>query len=230
MISLLCPTRGRRDMLKQMVDSAYATAANPGALEVICYVDADDPTRDAYSAMMWPDRVRFIVGQRRVLSNLWNLCAAAAHGDIFQQSNDDIIFQTRGWDTMVESEFAKCPDRILVAHGSDGSEGASGKLGLFGVHPFVSRRWYEVLGYVTAPYFSSDYGDTWIHDLADALGRRRFLQFLIEHKHFYWGKGPIDQNTEDRLHRHSADNVGQVYQDLDVLRQIDIEKLKRVIA
>ena len=222
MISLLCPTRKRPDGLRRMVDSACSTASR--APEIVCYVDEDD---DSYGV---PDlRVKFIRGPRIVLSNMWNKCAAAASGEILGQMNDDIIFRTPGWDVDVENEFSRWRDRIVLVHGSDGTELPSGSKGKFGPHPFVHRKWVETVGYFTAPYFSSDYGDTWLNNLADAIGRRRYLPFVIEHMHFWLGKGPQDGTSNDRLERHSRDNVDQLYKDLAPLREVDIEKLKAAI-
>lgn len=220
MISLLCPTRKRPHELLRMVDSVRLTSTVTP--EIICYVDEDDPSynsRHFYGT-------KFIHGPRIVLSNTWNKCAEAATGEILGQMNDDVIFRTRGWDLDVENEFAKWPDKIVLVHGSDGSDRPSGDRGAFGPHPFVHRRWMEKLGYFTPPYFSSDYGDTWVNHLADVLGRRRYLPFVIEHMHFWFGKAPQDETTNDRLERHSADNVGELYNGLAPLREIDIEKLK----
>lgn len=223
MISLLCPTRKRPDGLARMVESVRATARKN--IEIVCYVDDDDNSYDALEVAS----IKFIHGPRIVLSNMWNKCAEVANGEILGQMNDDIIFRTGGWDLDVENEFAKWRDRIVLVHGSDGTELPSGSKGKFGPHPFVHRKWVETLGYFTAPFFSSDYGDTHLNDLANAIGRRRYLPFVIEHMHFWLGKGPQDQTSNDRLERHSRDNVDQLYKDLAPLREVDIEKLKAVM-
>jgi hypothetical protein len=226
MISLLIPTRRRRGGLEQSIQSALRTASNPESLELIAYVDQDD----AETYADFNPLVRFIIGPRIVLSNTWNKCAEAATGNILGQMNDDVVFQTQGWDNMVETAFANCADKILMVHGSDGSGhgNASGR-GEFGPHPFTSHRWYETLGYFTPPWFSSDYGDSWINDLANAIGRRKHLPFVIEHLHHAFGKAEIDQTTKERLDRHSSDQVEQLYRGLAPLRQADVEKLKAVM-
>jgi len=220
MISLLIPTRGRRKGFLQTIESAKATASRPQDLEFIAYVDSDDAR--TYDGI---EGIRFRVGPRIVLSNTWNRCAEIAAGEIFFQGNDDIVFRTQGWDDMVLHEFEKFPDKIVMVHGSDGSTGRPSATGGFGPHPFVHRKWFETLGYVTPPCFSSDYGDTWLNDLANALKRRRHVTMVIEHLHFYFGKAHIDRTTQDRLSRHSRDHVEQLYKDLELLRKIDIEKL-----
>ncbi len=231
MISLLIPTRKRPAGIRRVVESARATAK--GQFEMVFYIDNDDPeSRDVVQGQIIGETgahgiVRYLCGPRIVLSNTWNKCAEIAIGDIFGQMNDDIAFRTPGWDVMVEDAFAGCADKILMVHGSDGSNAgyASGADG-FGPHGFCHRRWYETLGYFTPPFYSSDFGDTHLNELASAIGRRRHLPFVIEHLHFIFGKAEVDQTTSDRLARHSADNVEQLYRDLAPLRQLDIEKLK----
>lgn len=230
MISLLIPTRGRREWLGRTIVSAIKTAKNPDKLEFVCYVDDDDvASYEKFGFDIAPDlngNIHFIVGPRIVLSNTWNKCASYASGDILMQGNDDIIFRTVGWDVMVSRAFERCADKILMVHGNDGSTGRPSSIGNFGPHPFVSRRWIEVLGYMTAPYYSSDYGDTHINELANAIGRRRYLQFTVEHMHNLFGKAPIDKTTNERLARHAKDKVDTLYKDLALLRELDIEKLK----
>lgn len=221
MISVLIPTRKRREGLLRAIESCRATETYP--TEIVAYVDEDDA--QSYADINLPN-VQFIIGPRIILSNCWNKCATAAKGDILMQGNDDIVFRTQSWDVMVEHAFERCADRILMVHGSDGSQGHNSSIGLFGPHPFVHRNWVDALDYFTAPYFSSDYGDSWINDLANGIGRRQFIPFVIEHLHFIFGKAAQDETTNERLMRHSADNVSQLYQDLAPLRALDIEKLQ----
>ena len=221
MISILIPTRGRREGLLRTISSAREMANKPQDLEFVVYLDEDDA--HTYDGI---DGIVRVVGRRIVLSNMWNKCAKAAHGDIFQQGNDDVVYRTLHWDLMVTDAFEKCPDGILLVHGNDGSGDsyASGR-GDFGPHPFVSRRWVEVVGYLTPACYSSDFGDTHLNEVANALGRRRYLPFIVEHMHHIFGKAALDETTNDRLQRHSADNVAQLYGDLSFMRLVDVEKL-----
>lgn len=228
MISILIPTRGRPRQFSEVVYSVCETVRGTAGWEIIARLDDDDPLAEEYS-MFTDITVRHIIGPRIVLSNMWNKCAAVARGDIFCQGNDDIIFRTPGWDQVVEQEFANYPDRIVMVHGNDGSQGYGSGTGQFAPHPFVHRRWYETLGYFTPPYFSSDFGDTWINELANGIGRRRYHPFTIEHMHFIFGKAETDKTTSERLERHSRDMVDVLYRDLAPLRQADIDKLRAVM-
>lgn len=221
MISLLLPSRGRPRELQRMIESVRSTAVNE--IEIIVRFDDDDQKSIIATQL---SGIKILVGPRlREITKYWNECFDACHGDIVAQMNDDVIFRTPGWDVTIENAFAECPDQILMVHGND----LGGQRDKFGPHPFVSRKWIETLGYFIAPYFSSDYGDTFINDLANALGRRKYLPFVIEHMHFIWGKAEVDQTTRERLERHDADNPQMLYDALAAIRDIDAGKLRAVM-
>lgn len=220
MISLLVPSRGRPDQLVGMWESAHATAAHPEQIELVVYRDDDDPTEP-------PDLgdATVITGPRIVLSEMWNRCAEQATGEILWHGNDDVLFRSAGWDTAVEAAFAAVPDRIVLVHGRDGFQDAA-----LGTLSFLHRRWCDTVGYFLPPYFSSDYNDLWISEVADLLGRRVFLpDVFTEHMHPIIGKGEWDQTHQDRLERGAQDNVGQLYQDLAPQRADDVRKLREAM-
>lgn len=225
MISILVPTRNRVEWFKRMLNSIEDTRKTN--IEVIAYVDDDDPQLDGYRKLfegVGPDHL--VVGPRIILTQCWNECFKVCHGDIVCQGNDDIEFRTPGWDWMVEQAFENYSDKILLVHGNDGSHRGE----VFGPHPFVHRKWVETLGYFIPPYFSSDYGDLWNHDLATALNRRGYLPFLLEHLHPGFGKAPLDQTHRERLERHKADNVEKIWENTLPQRLADIEKLRAVMS
>lgn len=231
MIAVLIPTRNRPEGITRVVESARATAKD---FRILFYVD-DDDKESVHEILKHPTSiVRYAVGPRIVLSNTWNVLANAAltmypEIDIVMQGNDDIVFETPGWDSQVIAAFAASPDKILMVHGSDKSSHQPSSIGKFGPHPFVHRKWIETLGYFTPPYFSSDFGDTWVNEVANAIGRRQYIPVVIEHMHYLFGKAKMDSTTEDRLSRHSADQVECLYADLVALRKIDIEKLRKAM-
>lgn len=221
-ISLLVPTRERPAQLARFCDSALRLAERPDAVEVVVYVDRDDSSYDDFD---WPDGTVVVAGDRITLSECWNRCHAAASGPIFGHMGDDIVFRTQGWDRLVRDVFNSWPDRIVFVHGRDGIQDER-----LGTHGFLHERWVDTVGHFVPPYFSSDFNDTWLTDVADRLGRRVFVSNLItEHLHFSVGKAEIDQNTLDRLIRHQADQVERRYADLESERAGDAAKLAAVI-
>jgi glycosyl transferase/beta-hydroxylase protein BlmF len=218
-ISILCPTRGRPENVKRLLDSIEATATIMP--EVVFYVDIDDPTFP--QALPFPD-TRTIRGERILMSKMWERCAETATGDILMMGGDDLIFQTKGWDDQVKRAFAAFPDRLVFVHGDDKLHGAN-----FGTHGFLHRKWVEATGYFCPPYFSSDYNDTWWNDVANALDRRIYLPFVTEHMHPLAGKAEWDKTHRERLERQKEQNSAKLYAELLPERLADIQKLRNAI-
>jgi hypothetical protein len=214
-ISILCPTRGRPEQVKNMLASLRETSIVMP--EVMFYVDDDD---DTFPHPQLGAGVRIISGPRILMTEMWNRCAEAATGEIMLLSGDDVLFKTKGWDDQVRRAFAAFPDRLVLVHGDDGLHGNR-----FGTHCFLHRAWVDAVGYFSPPYFSSDYGDTWINDVFNALDRRIFLPIVTEHLHPLAGKGKWDKTHQERLERHKRDNVEQLYKDLEPQRIADIKKV-----
>lgn len=227
LISILTPTRGRPDNITRLISSALDTALHPNLIEFVFYVDYDDHSSDNVieRASMTGARTMTIVGDRIVLSEMWNVCARAAHADVMMHCGDDIVFRSEGWDKLVIDEFAKYPDGIVLVHGRDGYQDER-----LATHGFRHRNWMNVVGTFVPPYFSSDYNDTWVTEVADKLGRRRYIpEIYTEHMHPVVNKGPLDLTHQERLQRHERDNPGQTYAQLTRVRQEEVGILQAYI-
>jgi hypothetical protein len=219
MISLLLPTRRRPHNLSRVLDSIQRTATE--IPEIICWVDDDDNSYDDFDH----EHVYFFSGPRMVLSETWNKCAERAHGDILMMCGDDMVFKTPSWDAMIEDAFADCPDKIQMVHGDDGMAQNCN----FGAFPTIHRRWVDTVGYFVPPVFQGDYADTWLNDVANALGRRKHLTYLTEHLHPAWNKAPKDQTYEEKWERDRTFNPSKVYEDMISEREGDVHKLQSAI-
>src|SRR5208282_2654538 len=170
MISILLPTRNRPQNLKRMVDSVRTmSTVQP---EIVVYIDDDDtlspPMAEALGLVT-------IIGPRIIMTDYWNKCYEKATSDIVMQMGDDVIFKTPGWDVMVEEEFAKWPDKIVLVHGDDIGNDLQ-----IASYPFLHRRWAEVVGYFSPPYFVSGGCDVWINAVAKFVNRRQGAPFFLE--------------------------------------------------
>ena len=224
-ISLLCPTRNRPANVRRMIGSAADTVEDPRAVEFVFYCDDDAPGSVPADIAGMPG-IKVITGPRIVLSAMWNECFAACTGEIAMQCDDEAVFRSDGWDTLVREAFGAVPDRIAFVHGSDGHQPPD-----FGALGFLSREWVYAVGRFTPPYFSCDYGDTWINDVANAIGRRVFVPgLMIEHLHPIAGKAQWDATHGDRLARGGRDNVAALYASLAGEREADAAKLRAVMA
>ena len=199
-----------------------ATANLPKAVEVVAYVDDDD---DSYDFSL--PRLRYVRGPRIVLSEMWNKCYDKAKGDIFGHMGDDIIFRSDNWDSLVKSVFDSYEDKIVFVHGDDMSDVHRNN---FGTHGFIHKNWVNAVGYFVPPYFSSDYNDTWLNDVANALNRRIYIDAVkTEHMHYIFNKAEKDQTHEERLARHANDRVDEIYAAKKPEREADVEKLRKVM-
>lgn len=225
MISLLLPTRKRPERLTQTVTSIADTSTD--CPEILCYVSDDDDSYDHLirQAEEFPEVNKFIRGPRLTMSDLWNALIPHATGDIFMLCADDVIFRTDGWDVEIEKAFAAVPDKILLAYADDG--GPNGKN--FASLPFVSRRWIETVGYFTGPGFSADFSDTWPNDVADMIGRKKFVPVLIEHMHYIWSKAEEDQTYKENQERWHRDRPDKLYAERLPERLADAEKLRKAM-
>jgi hypothetical protein len=227
-ISIILPTRKRPQFMERLCESAYSLADNKSHIETCFWIDDDD----VESLEKIPDLVskyrtiKYCSGKRDVLSKLWNNAYQISSGTILFHCGDDIVIQTKGWDTIVRDAFSKYPDRILLAHGDDGWD--ISRHYCFGTHSFISKKWAEVTGYFLPPYFVSDFNDNWLNDVSWIIGRHVRLDIFTEHLHFKNGKQPhgiIDENTKERLERHSLEKPQDLYNNLLIWRQSDAKKL-----
>jgi hypothetical protein len=225
-ISLLVPSRGRPDQLIEMWESAKDKATRPELLELVVRVDSDDPSLPLYGWVDEDKQARLLTGERGLLSGYWNECFDAATGDILMHAGDDIRFRSPFWDVKVRGRFDRSDDKILLVHGNDGFQG-----GNLATHGFLHRRWVETVGYFVPPKFSSDYNDTWLTEVADRLGRRVYLEDVYtEHLHPAAGKGEWDATHKERLERHQADRVDDLYASTAAEREADAQKLMAVMS
>lgn len=218
-ISLLCPSKGRLFELKRMVKSALNTADDPQAIEIVVCMDDD--------IYIWDDRphnVLLIKPQDKLnVSQLWNLASEIAHGPIYHMANDDIVFRTQGWDTTVIETFKKYPDGIALVFGYDGDPNKEKN---FGPHPFIHENWIKAVGRYLPPYFSGDFVDTWLNDMADGVDRKNQIDIMIEHLHPAFGKREADKTDKDKWDKHWRDDMPQKYLETIEEREADTEKLR----
>lgn len=234
MISLLLPTRQRPEQLIRLYDSVMNTADRPMNVELVVYVDDDDDSYDSIDLKRYP-QLRIIRGPRHHdgqvnLSIKWNECWKVARGEIYMHCGDDIVFRTRSWDSQVAEAINARPGKIALVWGNDWELGTS--RGEFGTHCFIHKNWTDVVGRFLPPYFVSDYNDTWLNDVGEALKVRSPLDNMwIEHMHHTRGKAVMDQNTEERLKRHDMYHPDELYQEPKLVaeRYQEIEKLREFI-
>lgn len=195
--------------MRELVDSIARTAFK--STECIFYIDEDDvPSREMLHVLHAENDkvdVQAVIGPRITMSDCYNKAADKATGDVFMECCDSVLFKTIGWDQIVEKAFASIPDKILLAFGRDGiHDGRAATL------PFLHRRWIETVGRFMPPYFSCDYCDTWVWEVAQMIGRIQYLpNVFTEHRHPVAGTAPMDKTHEERMERGYRDGVLDIF-------------------
>ncbi len=206
-MSLLCPTRGRPDQAALLLRSLSGTAVAPQRVEVLFYVDADDPDLATYRELAGEVSRRFprlggctlMVGEPVGVPAAWNVLAAAAGGDLLMMANDDQRYVDYGWDVALDARVGELvqrwPDELLCLYFDGGQYGEHGR-----DFPIVTRAWYAALGYFVPEIFSQWEVETWVFDIAERMDRLRPVPgVFVEHLHYHDYKAPFDATYQ----RHS---------------------------
>lgn len=225
MISILCPTRKRPKNIIRLVDSIVKTVSNIEDLELLIYIDDDDDVSlSALQEIATKINVNAVQGNKIIGSQMYNELGKLAVGDIIMFAADDIVFQTKNWDVIIENKFQEYEDKILLVYGEDGFQ--HGRIATYG---FVHKYWIELIGYLLPPKLASAYTDEWLTEVSERIGRRVYLSSLfIEHMHPAVGKAPNDETYTNRIE--VAGDIKSYYKSLEPDRIRDAEILKSFMA
>lgn len=192
-ISICVATRKRPDMFKRMCESVLSLADNPDNIEFLICRDKDDD-----SIYEYPGNCKVFVDDRTAVDFRLNEAWKSASGNIYGFNADDILFETKGWDTMVINKFNEYPDKIVYVYPNNHYARS-----LFGIIGFVHKNWTDTVGYFIKPDFSRR-ADCWLNALSKNIGRKGYINsFGIKNINI----------LDDEVHREyieSAEEVGDV--------------------
>ncbi|MFK0289754.1 aspartyl/asparaginyl beta-hydroxylase domain-containing protein [Streptomyces sp. NPDC090442] len=238
-LSLLCPTRNRLDNLHTFLRSVQRTAAAPGRIEVLCYVDEDDPALPRYRALF--DRARWRygaigrcalhVGPPIGVAAAWNQLAEQADGDFLLMANDDQLYVDYGWDVALDrraGELAELHGDDVLCLYFDAAQYPEGGCDF----PIVSRSWYDTLGYFVPTIFQQWEVEKWVFDLAQRLGRLYPVPgVFVEHRHYQDYKAPFDDTYQrHRMTRGKSISDHALFLRTEHRRVAEVDKLAARIA
>ncbi|MFI9722927.1 aspartyl/asparaginyl beta-hydroxylase domain-containing protein [Streptomyces sp. NPDC052396] len=238
-LSLLCPTRERVGNVERFLDSVARTAAAPGRIEALFYVDSDDPQLAAYQALFERARWRFgrigrcvlRVGPPVGVPRAWNRLAEEAAGDVLMMANDDQLYIDHGWDAALDARLTELtalhPDGVLCLY-FDAGQYPEGSCDF----PMVTRPWYDTLGYFTPTVFQQWEVEKWVFDIAERLDRLRPVPgVLVEHCHYQDYKAPFDATYQrHRMTREKSFADHALFLRTEGEREAEADKLRAVMA
>ena len=182
LISILLPTRKRRQMLETSLVSLLNRANNPKRIELcIAYDDDDVESHDYFSGPDWQKLLNTYGCTAQVFSvprwgygglhHYLNFLAERAHGKWMFFWGDDALMETPGWDHQVEIN----QDFVGLLHIP-----ASNAPMYCSILPLFHRKWVDLFGCVSP----INHADSWITDVAKAARARRVIPVSVFHDRF----------------------------------------------
>ena len=239
-IALLCPTRERLPSIKRLIGSIIETTSNLENINLYLGIDSDDPTKNVLESLVAPHSFIKVItipssGEFLGLGKIWNLMVEEVSDEILSMIGDDMVFETKGWDTVVLEEFNKVKDNVLLVHFNDGMRGEGNYLNQepLAVHSFIHRLYYETFGYYVREEWKHGFHDTWLNDVYKLAGRKVYRHdVMINHLHVSNpNSGTRGDKTSAILSRgyHSISDPEIVYNDLIGVREQEVTILKNII-
>ena len=187
---VICPSRGRPERLRGMVQSFKETASE--GTELVVYVSEDDPAVVGYRGI---EGIDLHIGERLSLVGVLNKFSIEVYPDVkyYGEVNDDHVYRTKRW------------DKTLIGHIEKG-----GGWGIACGNDTVPKDWYEcrhpsacvisgnivrTLGCFVDPRFQHMYVDDYLRDIGESINGLFYdSDVVVEHRHFLNGKAEKDDN------------------------------------
>lgn len=181
-ISIILPTRKRPALAHAFLQSLFETCQNPDAVEIVILLDNDD---DSYRDFNSPFRSTLqITGRRLGMGEITYNGIIQSSGDIISLCNDDVLVQSKSWDTEFRKIHRRFSDGVYLMAPNDMNKSNN----LF-VFPVFSRKLFYLLEDFPKIYQGA-FIDTHIHEIFKSLkfkglDRMVFLeQTHFTHNHF----------------------------------------------
>jgi len=202
MISFCCPSRGRPNLAKRLVDTA--TETQKGNTEFLFYLNDDDAKLEEYKDLL--DEKYYTIGPNQSTCYSWNLMCDKASNDVVMLMGDDVQVKTKDWDQLIVDEINKYDDKILMVVPSDGrikgNKNVSSTATLWpdkplpAAHFAVHKNWTNTLGYLAPVFFWHWHVDSYTQKVARNLNRCLYLP-SIEFK----AKKIMDDNAGKQIRK-----------------------------
>jgi hypothetical protein len=181
---LIVPTRQRPRQLSHLLHSLAITATDPGDIEVVLVIDADDRESQALPFDRLPLK-RVVVEPGQSMGALNTAGYEASAGAYLMLLNDDVTARTRQWDRKIARSMRRYADGIVLVHVNDTV--FQDQLCTF---PLLSRTFCTLAGGICPRAYMRYRIDDHIEDLFNLLAvlhERRTLylpEVIFEHGNF----------------------------------------------
>ena len=219
----ICPSRGRPQKAKQMVESFYRTSR---LSHLILILDKDDETKEVYKTLIG-DKCEICVNEdllnyTEIINYFFKFYRSH---EFYSVTNDDFFYHTESWDVKLIEEI-KLSGKHGIAYGNDLLQGAN-----LPTTSIVSREICDALGWLQMPKLHHLFGD----NVWSAIGQKaRCLHYrqdvIIEHRHYFSKKVPADNtflktNSQEMYKKDESAFLDWLIND----SHSDIEKVRKIL-
>jgi hypothetical protein len=188
-ISVLLPTRGRRDVLKTSIETLVNKANQPSRLEILFGIDEDDEGLSDYiKEELAPFFNKHSIEARASVfkplgyENLHiyvNTLAGAATGEWLFFWNDDCLMDSQGWDDVIREHDGEF--KLLAP--KDNHDGHP-----YAILPIIPKDWFILMGHLS----QNAQNDAWLSHIAYMLDIFERIDFNFTHD-----RADITGNNDD---------------------------------
>ena len=229
-ISLLLPTRGRKEKCLRFLDSLANTAARPEKIEIVLCVDEDDT--ESHNISHDHLHTKMIIGPRQTMGQYNTNCLKKSSGAIIFLVNDDIEVKTDGWDKDVVNMHCQYSDEIYLGYPNDMFK--KEKQPTF---PIISKQLSDLLIDPFPDSYKGSFIEYHLLDIFMRLKKRGFnrIHFLentiFEHQHYRLGKGTFDETYKNRDRFGDdmvfiSENENRKFQAAKIIQYLETKKCK----
>ena len=232
-ISILCITRERTVGFERLLKNIIKKTEDISRIEFLFLIDYDDKFKKKYKNLLNKYKKYFTVKIYinkiiKLNSERINFLAKKSKGDILFSVSDDMIIETKHWDSLIDLESNKFKDNSPYCLWP--SVDANKYKFLHCAFPIISKKWFDILKYHSYPKFYHFYADTWICELSRLSGKFLLLtKFFIKTFHPEINKKYADK-TYFRLRKNSKNyDDKKVFFKHEHIRKIHAKKLRENI-
>lgn len=192
-LSILLPTRGRREMLKRSIESLVSTAKFPNRLEILLGIDDDDEgiqdyLKEEIAPLLMENKVECRANLFKPLgyenlNQYVNHLASTAQGEWLVFWNDDGIMLSENWDEVIASYTGQFK---LLAF-KDNHNGHP-----YSIFPILPKDWFNLMDHLSL----NAQNDAWLSHIAYMLDifERIDVEFLHD-------RADLTGNNDDETFR-----------------------------
>lgn len=179
---LTCPARSRPQLLSKMINSFIITKSDD--TDLVIGLDNDDDQLQNYINLCNNNNIKFEISRRDNVAYIHNrLANNNPNYDYYMPVNDDIVFRTNNWDTILVSTIEEKGSGWGISYGKDYDANKDIYYKPYPTFGMISGNIVKRLGYLYPPNLKAFYGDTFLLDFGRSLGRLFYCEeVLIQHK------------------------------------------------